>query len=51
MDPKGFNHGPGVIVLHFTNALTVHQKNLNQIFIINGVLSDRYEGYSKGVVA
>ena len=40
-----------VIVLHFTNVLTVHQKNLNQIFIINGVLSDRYECYSKDVVA
>ena len=40
-----------VIVLHFTNVLTVHQKNLNQIFIFNGVLSDRYECYSKDVVA
>ena len=38
-------------ILHFTKFLTVHQKNLNQIFIINGVLSDRYEGYSKDVVA
>ena len=33
--------------LHFTNFLTIHQKNLNQICIINGVLSDRYECYSK----
>ena len=36
-----------VIVLHFTNFLTVHQKNLDQMYIINGVLSDRYECYSK----
>ena len=36
-----------VRVLHFTNFLTIHQKNLNQIFIISGVLSDRYECYSK----
>ena len=28
--------------LHFTNCLTNHQKNLNQIFIISGVLNDRY---------
>ena len=27
-------------VLHFTNFLTVHQKNLYQMYIINGVLSD-----------
>ena len=33
--------------LHFTNFLTIHQKNLNQICIISGVLSDRYECYSK----
>ena len=33
--------------LDFTNFLTIHQKNLNQIFIISGVLSDRYECYSK----
>ena len=38
-------------VLHFTNFLTVHQKNLNQMYIINGILSDSYEGYSKVVVA
>ena len=38
-------------ILHFTKFPTVHQKNLNQISIINGVLSDRYECYSKGVVA
>ena len=38
-------------ILHFTKFLTVHQKNLNQKSIINGVLSDRYECYSKGVVA
>ena len=37
--------------LHFTNVLTVHQKNWNQMYIINGVLSDWYEGYSKVVVA
>ena len=36
-----------VRVLHFTNFLTVHQKNLNQIYFISGVLSDRYERYSK----
>ena len=36
-----------VRVLHFTNFLTVHQKNLNQIYFISGVLSDRYECYSK----
>ena len=36
-----------VRVLHFTNFLTVHQKNLDQIYIISGVLSDRYECYSK----
>ena len=36
-----------VRVLHFTNFLTVHQKNLDQIYIISGVLSDRYERYSK----
>ena len=43
-------HGPwsySVRVLHFTNFLTVHQKNLNQIYFISGVLSDRYECYSK----
>ena len=39
--------GPSVRVLHFTNFLTVHQKNLDQIYIISGVLSDRYEHYSK----
>ena len=39
--------GGHVRVLHFTNFLTIHQKNLNQIFIISGVLSDRYECYSK----
>ena len=33
--------------LHFTKFLTVHQKNLDQIYIISGVLSDRYERYSK----
>ena len=32
-----------VIFLHFTKFLTVHQKNLNQIYIISGVLSDRYQ--------
>ena len=31
----------------FTRVLTVHQQNLNQIFIINGALSDRYECCSK----
>ena len=36
-----------VRVLHFTNFLTVYQKNLDQIYIINGVFSDRYERYSK----
>ena len=36
-----------VRVLHFTNFLTVHQKNLDQIYIISGVLSDRYEHHSK----
>ena len=36
-----------VRVLHFTNFLTVHQKNLDKIYIISGVLSDRYERYSK----
>ena len=36
-----------VRVLHFTNFLTIHQKNLDQIYIISGVLSDRYERYSK----
>ena len=35
------------MILHFTNFLTVHQKNLDQIYIISGVLSDRYERYSK----
>ena len=40
-------HYDPVRVLHFTNFLTVHQKNLDQIYIINGVLSDRYERYSK----
>ena len=38
---------PFVIFLYFTNCLTNHQKNLNQILIISGVLSDRYECYSK----
>ena len=38
---------PSVRVLHFTNFLTVQQKNLDQIYIISGVLSDRYECYSK----
>ena len=38
---------PFVIVLHFTNFLTVHQKNLDQMYIINGVLSDKYECYSE----
>ena len=36
-----------VRVLHFTNFLTVYQKNLDQIYIINSVFSDRYERYSK----
>ena len=36
-----------VRILHFTNFLTVHQKNLDQIYFISGVLSDRYEYYSK----
>ena len=31
----------------FTRVLTVHQQNLNQIFNINGTLSDRYECCSK----
>ena len=31
----------------FTKFLTNHQKTWNQIYFINGVLSDRYEGYSK----
>ena len=40
---------PELIHIQFgdSNFLTVHQKNLDQIYIISGVLSDRYECYSK----
>ena len=41
------NGNDTVRFLHFTNFLTVHQKNLDQMYIINGVLCDRYECYSK----
>ena len=42
-----FHTNKNVRFLHFTNFLTIHQKNLDQIYIISGVLSDRYEHYSK----
>ena len=43
-------HSTHVRFYTFTRVLTVHQKNLNQIFIINGALSDRYECCSKRYV-
>ena len=42
-----FHTNKNVRFLHLTNFLTIHQKNLDQIYIISGVLSDRYERYSK----
>ena len=45
--PGYFWRRQSVIFLHFTNFFIVHQKNLDQIYIINGALSDRYERYSK----
>ena len=36
-----------VMFYTFTKFLTIHQKNLNQIYFINGVPSGKYEGYSK----